>query len=153
MEDCLPEQEVNEQIAKIPQEGVQAVIYNAHTSIMERGKAAQIRAEVGLNLPPSPAWLAETLTACPAWMTTLHVTNWEQVQKDDPALYMTVKNLRSPLNQFKDALKHVTNQKSIRAFVKARENLTMKNGLLYYKLHLKATGKDVWHLVVPKNSS
>ena len=150
MEDCLPEEEVNEQIAKIPQEGVQAVLDNAHTPITERGIAAQIRAEVGLDLPPAQACLAETLTACPAWMTTLHVTDWKQAQKDDPALYMIVKNLRSPLNHFKDALKHVLDQKSIRAFVKARENLTMKNGLLYHKLHLKATGEDVWCFVVPK---
>ena len=83
-------------------------------------------------------------------MTTLHVTNWKQAQKDDPALYAVVKNLRSPLNQFKDALKHMLDQKSIRAFVKARENLTMKNGFLYHKLQLKATGEDVWCFVVPK---
>ena len=150
MEDCLPEEEVNEQISKIPQEGVQATLDNAHIPIMDRGEAAQIRAEVGLDLPPAQACLAETLTACPAWMTTLHVTNWKQAQKDDPALYAIVKNLRPPLNQFKDALKHMHDQKSIRAFVKARENLNMKNGLLYHKLHLKATGEDVWHFVVPK---
>ena len=117
---------------------------------MERGEAAQIRAEVGLNLPLAQACLAETLTTCPAWMTTLHVTNWKQVQKDDPALYAIVKNLRSPLNQFKDALRQVLGQKSIRAFVKARENLMMKNSLLYHKLYLKATSEDMWHFVVPK---
>ena len=133
MEDCLSDEEVNEQIAKIPQEGVRAVL-NAHIPITDRGKAAQIRAKVGLDLPPAQAYFAETLTACPARMTTLHVTDWKQVQKDDLTLYAIVKNLRSPLNQFKDALKHVLNQKSIRAFVKARENLTMKNGLLYHKL-------------------
>ena len=72
-------------------------------------------------------------------MTTLHVTNWKQAQKDDPALYAIVKNLRSPLSQFKDALKHVLDQKFIRAFVKARESLC-----------LKATGEDVWYFVVPK---
>ena len=83
-------------------------------------------------------------------MTTLHVTDWKQAQKDDPTLYAEVKNLRSPLNQFKDALKHVPDQKSIRAFIKARENLTMKNSLLYHKLRLKATGEDMWHFVVPK---
>ena len=150
MEDRLPEQEVNEQIAKIPQEGVQAVLDNARTPIMERGEAAQIRAEAGLDLPLAQSCLAETLTTCPAQMTTLHVTDWKQAQKDDPVLYAILKNLRSPLGQFKDALKHVLDQKSIRAFVKARENLTMKNGLLYHKLHLKATGEDVWHFVVPK---
>ena len=148
MEDRLSNEEVNEQIAKIPQEGVRAVLDNTRIPITDRGKAAQIRAEAGFDLPPAQACLAETLTACPARMTTLHVTDWKQAQ-DDPALH-TIKNLRSPLNQFKDALKHVLDQKSIRAFVKARENLTMKNGLLYHKLRLKATGEDMWHFVVPK---
>ena len=134
MEDRLSDEEVNEQIAKFSKEGVRPVLDNAHIPIMDRGKAALIRAEVGLDLPPAQACLAETLTTCPAWITTLHVTNWKQAQKDDPALYAVVKNLRSPLNQFKDALKHVLDQKSIRAFIKARENLTMKNGLLYHKL-------------------
>ena len=41
-------------------------------------------------------------------------------------------------------------QKFIRAFVKARENLTIKNGLFYHQLCFKATGEDVWHFVVPK---
>ena len=150
MEDRLSDEEVNEQIAKIPEDGVRAVLDNTHIPITDRGEVAQIRAKVGLNLPPAQACLAETLTACPARMTTLHVTDWKQAQKDDPALYAIVKNLRSPLNQFKDALKHVLDQKSIRDFVKARENLTMKNGLLYHKLRLKATGEDVWHFVVPK---
>ena len=134
MEDRLPNEEVNEQIAKIPEEGVRAVLDNACIPIMDRGKAALIRAEAGLDLPPAQACLAETLTACPARMTTLHVTDWKQAPKDDPTLYTVVKNLSSPLNQLKDALKHVLDQKSIRAFVKARKNLTMKNGLLYHKL-------------------
>ena len=150
MEDHLPEEEVNEQIAKIPKEGVRAVLDNTHTPITDRGEAGPIRAKAGLNLPPTQACLAETLMACPAQMTTLHVTDWKQAQKDDPTLYAVVKNLRSPLNQFKDALKHMLDQKSIRAFVKARENLAMKNGLLYHKLWLKATSEDVWHFVVPK---
>ena len=118
---------------------------------MEMGEAAQIRAEVGLDLPPAQACLAETLTACPAQMMTLHVTDWKQAQKDDPTLFAIVKNLKAPLNSFKDALKHVLDQKSIRAFVKARENLVMRNGLLYHKFQLKATGEDIWHFVVPKN--
>ena len=150
MEDRLPEEEVNEQIAKIPEEGARAVLDNTCIPITDRGEAALIRAEVGLDLPPAQACLAETLTTCPAQMTTLHATDWKQAQKDDPTLYTVVKNLRSPLNQFKDALKYVLDQKSIRGFIKARENLTIKNGLLYHKLWLKATGEDVWHFVVPK---
>ena len=118
---------------------------------MERGEAAQNRAEVGLDLPTAQACLTETLTACPAWMTTLHVTDWKQAKKDDPTLFAIVKNLWAPLHKFKEALKHVLDQKSIRAFVKARENLVMRNSLLYNKLRLKATGEDVWCFVVPKN--
>ena len=150
MEDHLSEEEVNEQIAKIPEEGVRVVLDNACIPIMDRGKAAPIRAEAGLDLPPAQACLAKTLMACPAQMTTLHVTDWKQAQKDDPTLYAVVRNLRSPLNQFKDALKHMLDQKSIRAFLKGRENLAIKNSLLYHKLRLKATGEDVWHFVVPK---
>ena len=75
MEDHLSDEKENEQMAKIPQEGVRAVLDNAHIPIMDGCKAAQIRAEAGLNLPPAQACLAETLTACPAQMTTLHVTN------------------------------------------------------------------------------
>ena len=41
IEDCLPEAEVEEQIAKIPQEGVKPVLDNAYTPITERGEAAQ----------------------------------------------------------------------------------------------------------------
>ena len=75
MEDLLPEEEVNEQIAKIPEEGVRAVLDNARIPISDRGEAALIRAEAGLDLPPTQACLAETLMTCPAQMTTLHVTD------------------------------------------------------------------------------
>ena len=53
MEDCLSNEEVNEQIAKIPEEGVRAVLDNAHIPIMDRGEAALIRAKAGLDLPPA----------------------------------------------------------------------------------------------------
>ena len=66
---------MNEQIAKIPEEGVRAVLDNAWIPITDRGEAAPIRAKAGLDLPPAQACLAETLTACPARMTTLHVTD------------------------------------------------------------------------------
>ena len=67
MEDRLSEGEVNEQIAKIPEEGVRAVLDNTCIPITDRGKTAPIRAESGLDLPPAQACLAETLMACPVW--------------------------------------------------------------------------------------
>ena len=59
MEDRLSEEEVNEQITKIPKEGVRAVLDNACIPIMDRGEAAQIRAKAGLDLPPAQACLAK----------------------------------------------------------------------------------------------
>ena len=53
MEEHLPEEEVNEQIAKIPEEGLRAVLDNARTPITDRGEAAPIRAEAELASRPS----------------------------------------------------------------------------------------------------
>ena len=58
MEDHLPEAEVEEQITKILQQGVQAVLDNACTPITERGEVAQTQAEVGINLLPAQACFA-----------------------------------------------------------------------------------------------
>ena len=124
-EDHLPEAEVEEQITKIPQQEVQAVLDNARIPITERGEAAQTQAEAGIDLPHAQACLVETLTACPAQMTTLHITNWKQAKKEDPAVFTIVENLQAPVNKFKEALNHVLDKKSIRAYVKARENMVM----------------------------
>ena len=48
MEDCLPEEEVEEQIVKIPQEGVQAVLDNACTPITRGVK--QLKLELRQHL-------------------------------------------------------------------------------------------------------
>ena len=47
-------------------------------------------------------------------------------------------------------MKEVTDEKSVWAYLKARDNLVIRDGLLYHKLKLSTTGETVWHFVVPK---
>ena len=71
MENCLPKEEVEEALRRvtIPAPGVKAMLDNADTPIAER-------AEMGNNVPPIRACLAETLSACPVKYTTLQVVDW-----------------------------------------------------------------------------
>ena len=101
------------------------------------------RAEAGLDIPPAQAHVAKALVACPAWLTTLHVTNWKQAQKDDLVLCAMVRHLKVLQHEFKKAMKDVIDEKSVRAYLKAQDNLVMRNGLLYHKLKLSTTGETV----------
>ena len=78
------------------------------------------RAEAGLDIPPAQAHIAKALVTCPARLTTLHVTNWKQAQKDDPVLRAMVRYLKAPRHEFKKAMKDVTDEKSVWAYLKAR---------------------------------
>ena len=75
--------------------------------------------------------------ARPVRLATTNVTDWKQEQKEDPVLYQVVKYLRAPHETFKAALHKVLDKKATTAYVKAKEQLLIKNGLLYCK-----TGRD-----------
>ena len=107
MEDHLPDEEVEEVLSrvKIPAPGVKAMLGNADTSIAER-------AEMGSDVPPMRACLAETLSACPVKYTTLQVVDWKKAQRDDPALNTLVKNLRSSKEDFMRAMCKVLDPKT-----------------------------------------
>ena len=145
MEDHLPEEEVEEALRRveIPAPGVKAMLDNADTSIAER-------AEMGNDVPPVRACLAETLSAFPVKYTTLQVVDWKKAQRDDPALNTLVKNLRSSKEDFMRAMCKVLNPKATQAYKKRRDGLVLKNGLLYHKTHLTKTGEDLWHFIVPQ---
>ena len=66
---------------------------NTDTSIVER-------AEMGNDVSPVRACLAETLSACPVKYTTLQVVDWKKAQRDDPAFNAQVKNFRSSKEDF-----------------------------------------------------
>ena len=125
MNECLPEEEVQEYLNQILYPGVKAILDNAITPLEEH-------AEQGVR--PTPDCQGnpqeETIVARPARLATTNVTNWKQEQKEDPVLYQVAKHLRAPCEAFKAALHKVLDKKAMAAYVKANEQLLIKNGLL-----------------------
>ena len=124
----LPEEEVQEYLNKIPYPGVKAVLDNAIMPIEEC-------AEQGVRLSPDcqDVCQEEAVGARLVRLATTNVTDWKQEQKEDPVLYQVVKHLRAPCETFKAALHKVLDKKATAAYVKAKEQLLIKNGLLYHK--------------------
>ena len=126
MDDCLAEGKVLDYLSKIPYPGVKAVLDNAITPLVDR-------AEQGVRPNPDHqnACQEETLDARPARLATTNVTDWKLEQKEDHVLYQVVKHRKTSHETFKEALLKVTDQKATTAYVKSKEQLIMKNGLLY----------------------
>ena len=87
--------------------------------------------------------------ARPARLATTNVTDWKQEQKEDPVLYQVAKHLRAPRKTFKAALHKVLDKKATAAYVKAKEQLLIKNGLLYRKTWEGQADKIVFQFIVP----
>ena len=128
MNECLPEEEIQEYLNQIPYPGVKAVLDNAIMPIEER-------AEQGVRPTPDCQGVSqeETIVARPARLATTNVTNWKQEQREDPVLYQVAKHLRVPRETFRAALHKVLDKKATAAYIKAKEQLLIKNGLLYWK--------------------
>ena len=88
--------------------------------------------------------------AKPARLATTNVTDWKQEQKEDPVLYQVAKHLRVPHETFKAALHKVLDKKATAAYVKAKEQLLIKNGLLYRKTQQGQADEMVFQFVVPQ---
>ena len=145
MNECLPEEEVQEYLNKIPYPGVKAVLDNAITPIEER-------AEQGVRPTPDCQrdCQEEMVEARPTRLATTNVTDWKQEQKEDPVLYQVAKHLRAPHETFKAALHKVLDKKATAAYVKAKEQLLIKNGLLYQKTRQGQADEIVFQFVVPQ---
>ena len=145
MNECLPEEEVQEYLNQIPYPGVKAVLNNAIMPIEER-------AEQGVRLTPDCQGIPreETIVARPARLATTNVTDWKQEQKEDPVLYQVAKYLRVPHETFKAALHKVLDKKATAAYVKAKEQLLIKNGLLYQTTQQGQADKIVFQFIVPQ---
>ena len=141
----LPEEEVQEYLNKIPYPGVKAVLNNAITPIKEH-------AEQGVRLTPDYQEVCqeETVGARLARLATTNVTDWKQEQKEDPVIYQVVKHLRAPHKMFKAALHKVLDKKATTAYVKVKEQLLIKNGLLYRKTRQGPANEIVFQFVVPQ---
>ena len=145
MNECLPEEEVQEYLNKIPYPGVKAVLDNAIMPIEEH-------AEQGVWLTPDcqDVCQKETVGARLARLATTNGTDWKQEQKEDPVLYQVVKLLRVPCKMFKAALHKVLDKKATAAYVKVKEQLLIKNGLLYHKTWQGPADEIVFQFVVPQ---
>ena len=145
MHEHLPDEEVQEYLNKIPYPGVKAVLDNAIMPIEER-------AEQGVRLTPDCQGYCQKgmVEARPARLATTNVMDWKQEQKEDPVLYQVAKHLRVPHETFKAALHKVLDKKATAAYVKAKEQLLIKNGLLYRKTRQGQADEIVFQFVVPQ---
>ena len=145
MNERLPDEEVQEYLNQIPHPGVKAVLDNAITPMEEH-------AEQGVRPAPAPQECSQEVVveAKPARLATTNVINWKQEQKEDPVLYQVAKHLRVPCETFKAALHKVLDKKATATYVKAKEQLLIKNGLLYRKSRQGQADKTVFQFVVPQ---
>ena len=145
MHERLPEEEVQEYLNKIPYPGVKAVVNNAIKPIEER-------AEQGVQPTPDCQEVCqeETVEAWPARLATTNVTDWKLEQKEDPVLYQVVKHLRAPRETFRAALHKELDKKATAAYVKVKEQLLIKNGLLYHKTQQGQADEIVFQFIVPQ---
>ena len=145
MNERLPDEEVQEYLNQIQHPGVKVVLNNAITPIEER-------AEQGVRQTPDHQECSQEVTigARPARLATTNVTDWKQEQKEDPVLYQVAKHLRAPRNTFRTALFKVLDKKATAAYIKAKEQLLIKNGLLYQKTWQGQANEVVFQFVVPQ---
>ena len=145
MNERLPVEEVQEYLNQIPYPGVKAVLNNTIMPIEEC-------AEQGVR--PTPDCQGdcqeEAVEARPARLATTNVTDWKQEQKEDPVLYQVAKHLRVQSETFKAALHKVLDKKATATYVKAKEQLLIKNGLLYWKTRQGQADEIVFQFVVPQ---
>ena len=110
------------------------------------------RAEQGVRPTPDCQKGSQEVTveARPARLATTNVTDWKQEQKENPVLYQVAKHLRVPREKFKAALYKVLDKKATATYVKAKEQLLIKNGLLYRKTQQGQADETVFQFVVPQ---
>ena len=145
LDDHLPLGEVQDYLNKIPYPGVKAVLDNAITPLNKR-------AEQGVRPDPDNqlAGPEVTVDVRPARLATTNITNWKLEQQEDSVLYQVVKHRKASRETFKEALLKVTDRKAVSAYVKSKEQLVMRNGLLYRQSKQGQTQETVLQFVVPQ---
>ena len=145
LDDRLPLGEVQDYLNKIPYPGVKAVLDNAITPLTDR-------AQQGVRPNPDNQKASQEVTvgARPARLATTNITNWKLEQQEDPVLYQVVKHRKASQETFKEALLKVTDRKAVSAYVKSKDQLIMKNGLLYWQSKQGQAQETVLQFVVPQ---
>ena len=145
LDDHLPPSKVQDYLNKIPYPEVKAVLDNAITPLTERAKQG-VRPDPD-NQKASPE---VTVGVRPARLATTNITNWKLEKQEDPVLYQVVKHRKASQETFKEALLKVTDRKAVSAYVKSKDQLVMKNGLLYQQSKQGQTQETVLQFVVPQ---
>ena len=145
LDDRLPTGEVQDYLNKIPYPGVKAVLDNAITSLTDRAKQG-----VRPNPNNQKASQEVTIGARLARLATTNITDWKLEQQEDPVLYQVVKHRKASRETFKEALLKVTDRKAVSAYAKSKDQLIMKNGLLYQQSKQGQTQETVLQFVVPQ---
>ena len=145
LDDPLPPSEVQDYLNKIKYPGVKAILDNAITPLNER-------AEQGVRPNPDDQEVGQGVIVDmrPARLATTNITNWKLEQQEDLVLYQAVKHRKAPKETFREALLKVTDRKAVSAYVKSKDQLIMKNGLLYRQSKVGQTGETVLQFVVPQ---
>ena len=141
----LPAGEVQDYLNKIPYPGVKAVLDNAIMPLEDRAEQG-----VRPNLDNQKAGQEVIIGARPARLATTNITDWKLEQQEDPVLYQVAKHRKASRETFKEALLKVTDRKAVSAYVKSKDQLIMKNGLLYRQSKQGPTRETVLQFVVPQ---
>ena len=145
LDDRLPPGEVQDYLNKIPYPGVKAVLDNAITPLTDR-------AEHGVRPNPDNQKASQEVIVGVrlARLATTNITDWKLEQQEDPVLYQVVKHRKASRETFKEALLKVTDRKAVSAYAKSKDQLIMKNGLLYQQSKQGQTQETVLQFVVPQ---
>ena len=113
------------------------------------------RAELGVRPDPESgnANQEEAVAARAARLASTNIIDWKVEQKDDPVLYQVVKHLRASREVFKEALLTVLDKKAVTAYVKAKGQLLLKNGLLYRKTQIGPAKETIFQLWCLKDTA
>ena len=145
LDDRLPAGKVQDYLNKIPYPGVKAVLDNAIMPLTDRAKQG-----VRPNPNNQKAGQGVIIGARPARLATTNITDWKLEQQEDPVLYQVVKHRKASRETFKEALLKVTDRKAVSAYVNSKDQLVMKNGLLYWQSKQGQTRETVLQFVVPQ---
>ena len=91
-----------------------------------------------------------TVGVRPARLATTTITNLKLEQQEDPVLYQVVKHRKASRETFKEALLKVTDRNAVSAYVKSKDQLVMRNDLLYRQSKQGQTQETILQFVVPQ---
>ena len=143
LDDRLPE--VQDYLNRIPYPGVKAVLDNAIMPLTDR-------AEQGIRPNPDHQEIGQEVTVGvrPARLATTSITDWKLEQQEDPVLYQVVKHRKASQETFREALQKITDRKAVSAYAKSKDQLILKNSLLYRQSKQGPAKETVFQFIVPQ---